>query len=404
MVTTKNHANMTRTIKIFLPIIILVVSASVAWQIFANGPKVKRLAIEVKPPLVEVLTALEQDVKIPVFTQGTVTPRTSIQLAAQVSGNITKVSSKFANGGFFKKNETLLSVDKSEYRLEITKAKAVVARAKQQLARAEVDFNQAKQEIESMGKKGSSVTAYALKRPQLEEAKANLKAAQADLEIAELQLDRCDIRAPFDGRVLEKIVGVGQYIVPGQNLAHLYAVDIAEVRLPISETQAGLLDIPYSYQGIKQKKSGPSVTLQGKFAGRNHSWQGDIVRTEGGIDEKNRLLYVVAQVLNPYKQDLTQPDRPPLSMGMFVQAEIDGRQFNGTYVLPRSALHGNDVVWLLNKESRLELLKVTVLFRGPNHVYINGGIENGDSVIISPLDAIVNGMLLRVADMTLNLE
>jgi len=395
---------MTGTIKIFFPVIILIVGASVAWQIFANGPKVKRLAVEVKPPLVEVLTALEQDIKIPVLTQGTVTPRTSIQLAAQVSGKITNVSSKFANGGFFKNNEVLLTVDKSEYRLAITKAKAIVARAKQQLAKAEVEFNQAKQEIESMGKKSHSVTAYALKRPQLEEAKANLKAAQADLEIAKLQLKRCDIRASFDGRVLEKMVGVGQYIVPGQNLAHLYAVDIAEVRLPISETQAGLLDIPYSYQDVKQDKSGPMVNFQGKFAGRIYSWQGEVVRTEAGIDEKNRLLYLVAQVLNPYDQDLAQPERPPLSMGMFVQAEIEGRQFSETYVVPRSALHGNNIVWLLNKESRLELLKVSVLFRGPDHVYINGGIKNGDSIIISPLDAVVDGMLLRVADITFNKE
>jgi len=395
---------MTRNIKVYLPIVILSISASVAWQIFANGPKVKRLAIEVKPPLVEVLTALEQDVKIPVFTQGTVTPRTTIQLSAQVSGIITKVDSTFANGGFFKQKAILLSIDKSEYRLGITKAKAVVARAKQQLAKAEVDFNQAKQEIESMGKKDSSVTAYALKRPQLEEAKANLRAAQADLEIAELQLQRCDIRAPFDGRVLEKLVGVGQYIVPGQYLARIYAVDIAEVRLPISEKQTGLMSIPYSYQGVKPGQPGPTVILQGKFAGRNYHWQGGIVRTEGGIDEKNRLLYVVAQVLNPYKQDLTQPDRPPLSMGMFVQAEIEGRRFDNTYVLPRSALHGNDVIWLLNKESRLELLKVSVLFRGPDLVYINGGISNGDSIIVSPLDAIVDGMLLRVAGNSINLE
>ncbi len=395
---------MIRTVKIVLPIIILALSAMVAWQIFANGPKVKRLAIEVKPPLVEVLTALQQDVRIPVYTQGTVTPRTSIQLAAQVSGNITKVSEKFANGGFFTKNDILLSVDKSEYRLAITKAKAIVARAKQQLAKAEVDFNQAKQEIESMGKKGKSVTAYALKRPQLEEAKANLKAARADLEIAELQLKRCDVRAPFDGRVLEKIVGVGQYIIPGQKLASLYAIDIAEVRLPLSETQVGLLDIPYSYQGVKREGPGPAVTLQGSFAGRNYRWQGEIVRTEGGIDEKNRLLYVVAQVLNPYNQDLSQPERPPLSMGMFVQAEIEGRQFNGTYVLPRSALHGNEMIWLLNKESRLELLKVSVLFRGPDHIYINNGIKNGDSVIVSPLDVVVSGMLLRVADVEFNKE
>jgi RND family efflux transporter MFP subunit len=392
---------MARPIKIILPVFILIAASGVAWQLLANSPKAKREAIRPEAPLVQTLQVQPRDVRVPVFTQGTVKPRTSITLSTEVSGRIVATAPQFADGGFFKKDDVLLRVDPNDYQLAITKADALVAGAKQQLAQAEAEYKQKQQEYHGVDR--SKITDYALRKPQYEEAAARLKAAKADLELARLQLQRCEIRAPFDGRVIEKKADIGQYVTTGSVVANIYAVDIAEVRLPLSQTQADLLDLPLILNA-SQPAAPIAVKLSGQYAGQNHTWEGEIVRTEASVDERNRLLYVVAQVQDPYSmhatrdpQDSPQSDPPPLAMGMFVQGEIQSRVLKDIYPLPRNAVHNMDTVWLLDDNTRLKIQAVRVVHRDAQHVYVAQGLKPGDTVIISPLDVAVGGMQLRLA-------
>jgi RND family efflux transporter MFP subunit len=292
----------------------------------------------------------------------------------------------------------LVRLDSEEYQLAITKAEATVASAKQQLAKAEAEYKQKQKEYSGVNL--ASVSDFALRKPEFEEAKARLKAAEADLKLASLQLRRCTIYAPFDGRVVKTLAGMGQLVMPSAALAEIYAVDIAEILLPISEAQSGLLELP-AINAFHNAANGETdnvlpVKLRGRYAGRDFTWDAEIVRTDASIDERNRLQNLIAQVDDPYglRHELT--GNAPLLMGMFVEAEIEGRLLDNIYVLPRSALHNRNTVWLLDEALQLRQQEVSIVHRGKLNVYVSDGISASDRVITSPLDVVVDGMQLRV--------
>lgn len=375
---------------------------AVAWLLIINSPRAHREAVISKPPLVQIVQVTSENVRIPVYSQGTVMPRTSINLSAEVTGRINETSPKFANGAFFKKGDVLLRINPSDYELAITKAEALVASALQQLARAEAEYRQKLEEYKGISP--DKITEYALRKPQYEEAKATLKSARADLDLAKVQLQRCNIRAPFDGRVVEKKADLGQYVTPGMVLANVYATDVAEVRLPLSQTQIHLLDLPPSVendsQDIKNAKFAKAI-LTGQVGGQEYSWDSWIVRKEAVIDEHNRLQYVVAQVNDPYALESKTLEsnvkrKSELTTGLFVTAKIEGRLLENIFVLPRQAVHNNNTVWLLDENRLLKIKTIKIVYRGEDKVYIEQGLVNGDNVIVNPLDAVINGMQVRV--------
>lgn len=398
---------MGRNSKFLLPVIIVLVGVVIAWLLLANSPKAQREATVIQLPLVKFIKVQPQDVRIPVFTQGTVKPRTSINLSAEVTGRIIEVSPKFSNGSFFKRGEVLLRINPSDYQLAITKAEALVATAKQQLARAEAEYKQKIEEYKGVTR--AKVSDYALRKPQYEEAKAKLKSAGADLDLAKVQLARCKIKAPFDGRTVKKKSDLGQYVMPGMVMAEIYSTDVAEVRLPVSQAQINLLDLPLS-TGAQSDAPLTKVKLTGHSAGQSQIWSSNIVRTEAVIDERNRLQYVVAQVEDPYSLGPDSSGRPVLNTGLFVEAEIEGRLLRNVVVLPRLAIHNDNTVWVLNTKNRLSIRRVSLIHRGENSAYVKQelspaikptdseykGISSGDRVIVSPLDAVVDGMQLRI--------
>jgi hypothetical protein len=136
-------------------------------------------------------------------------------------------------------------------------------------------------------------------------------------------LERAEIVAPYAGRVRGKDVDVGQFVTVGASVATIYAVDLAEVRLPLPDEELAFLDLPLSYRGSTNQPT-PRVTLRATFAGETHEWEGRVVRTESEIDPVSRMVHVVAEVADPYAPG-PNPNRPPLAVGMYVEAEIEGR-------------------------------------------------------------------------------
>lgn len=389
---------MIRGNRVVLPILILAAGIIVAWTLMINSPKAQRKAVVSQPPLVQVEQVISQDVRIPVFSQGTVRPSISTNLSAEVTGRIIETSPQFANGSFFKKGDVLLRINPSDYELAITKAEALVASAKQQLAKAEAEYKQKLEEYK--GIEPGKITDYALRKPQYEEAKANLKAATADLDLAKVQLQRCVIKAPFDGRVVDKKADLGQYVTPGMMLAQVYATDAAEVRLPLSQAQINLLDLPSGIDATvnhSRQQERVKVELTGLSDGKSYTWQSHIVRKEAVIDERNRLQYVVAKVNDPYSLKSADKKVPELTTGLFVEAQIEGRLMENIFVLPRQAIHNNNTVWLIDNDQRLIIKTVELIHRGEDKVYIRSGLNSGDNIIVSPLDAVIDGMQLRMA-------
>jgi multidrug efflux pump subunit AcrA (membrane-fusion protein) len=177
-------------------------------------------------------------------------------------------------------------------------------------------------------------------------------------------------------------------------VATIYAVDFAEVRLPVHDEELAFLDLPRATRAI-EPGAGATVIVRARFAGAVHEWRGEVVRTEGELDPRTRMVTVVARVKDPYAR---MNGRPPLAVGLFVEAEILGADFDGVVVLPRSALRGGDRVLIVDSDDRLRFRDVDVLRLSRDEVYIRGGLERGERVCVSPLEGAVDGMSVRTPD------
>ena len=319
--------------KAILPIVIILISALATRALVRSRPEVKTQEVTPLAPLVRVIETVRQDLDLNVRAQGTVLPRTETTLIAQVAGTVIKVSSSFETGGFFSRGETLVELDPRDYKVAVRRARAQVAQAHLQVVQQEAEAEVAIEEWQQLGE--GEPTALVMREPQVAQARAGLEAALAELEKAELDLERTLIKAPFDGRVRSKRVDRGQFLTPGAALATIHATDYAEIRLPVPDDQLAYLDLPFAYR-TATSKTGPEVTLRARFGREQHSWRGRIVRTEGELDSRSRMLNLVARVDEPYAA--TEAGRPPLAIGLFVEAEIVGRPTPGVIVLPRSAL------------------------------------------------------------------
>lgn len=369
---------------------ILMVAIFIATLLFVFKPKAEKIAVKDVPPLAEFVLASYQNIAIPVASQGNINAKTNIKLVAEVSGRVTQMAQLKLNGGFFKKNEPLLSIDDIDYRLAITKARALVSSAEQQLARVKTEAEQARFDLKQIGRDPSSSTAYALRKPHLAEAEANLQAAKADLEIAELQLRRTQVNAPFDGRVVKKQVDIGQYVTPGTLLADIYSTETVETRLPVSLKEIELLGL-----GLRNEQSqinAIKVVLTSEYSGHSFKWDAKLSHTEGELDARNRLVYVVVEIDDPYRKDETDPDRPPLTPGMFVKAKLIGVPRKNVIVLSREALRHGGEVWLVDAEEKLQSRKVELYSKDRLFIYIKSGLKNNDRVIINAINFPVNGM------------
>ncbi|PIE41583.1 MAG: efflux transporter periplasmic adaptor subunit [Gammaproteobacteria bacterium] len=381
---------MKKILKFILPVLILFISILVAFVLVQNRPKAVHKPVEIKHPLVSVAEVNSATLSVPVFTRGTVTPGTEIQLASEVGGQVLKISPNFENGGFFRKGDELLRIDPLEYDVNIKRAQANVAQARQVMLQAKAEMK-ARQRV-----KGGTRNKLATYEVQVKQAEAAFAAASAELAAAKLQKQRTVIRAPFDGRVRLKTVNLGQYVRPGMQLGAIYAVDIAEIRLPLSDRQVGLVDVPLDFDSVNEP--GPMVTLVGQYGGEKYQWLGQVVRAEGGLDQRNRLLYVVAHVEDPYAKDPKQPGRPPLASGFFVDAKIKGRTHHNLFVVPRRSVRNGNQIWVVGPDNKLQRRELGVLYKGKDSIYVKSGLQNGDRVVLSQLDIAVEGMEVRTVN------
>ena len=384
-----------RILKIFLPVLIVAAGVYGAWRMVETRPEILKKPVEMVVPTVRVVTVKPEHLRLSVYSQGTVTARTVTDLIPEISGKVLYVSPSLAAGGFFKEGEVLLRIDPKDYELALTRAGAEVAQAELRLEQERAEADVAEKEWEKLGG-GVDASPLVLREPQVAQVTAALQAARAALEQAKLDLERTEVKAPFNGRVRRESVDVGQYVSRGASLAQLYSIDVAEVRLPLPDEDLAYVNIPLSYRYDENSDSaGPEVLLRADWAGSEYVWNGKIVRTEGEIDAATRMLYAVAQVKDPYARG-NDPKRPPLAVGMFVRAEILGNLLPGAVVLPRVALHGSDTVYVIDSENRLRFRRVEVFKRERETVIVRSGLEARDVVCISPLETVADGMEVRV--------
>ena len=377
--------------RVLAPAAILLGGFALAALLIATGPSVEQRAPDRAAPLVRVVEAQLQTVQLRVRAHGTVVPRTESDLVPEVSGRVVEISPSLVSGGFFRKDEVLLRIDPLDHEVALEQARAGLARATSDLADARKDHGRqsdlSKRQATSDAQRDDAVNRLAVANATLREAKAVLSRAERDLA-------RTEVTAPYNGRVRTERVDVGQFVNRGAAIATIYAIDYAEVRLPIHDDELAYLELPLVYDEAATAQP-VAVTLSARFAGARHEWQGEIVRTEGELDPRTRMVVAVARVIAPYAK---QDGRPPLSVGLFVDAEITGAQAKDIVVLPRSALRGGDRVFVVSEDGTLRNREVDVLRIVRDQVYLRGDLERGERVCVSALEGAVDGMLVRVSE------
>lgn len=386
---------MRKVVRKFLPIglILLSIGLVVVMVTIAKGKRPEKKDQAQAAILVDVIEAEVRSLNFIVNSQGTVTPRTETTLVSEVSGKVVNVSADFVAGGFFRKGDTLLQIDPSDYETAVKRAEAALASRQAKLADETARSEQALRDWTNLGRNGTP-SDLVLRKPQLLDAQANVSAAEADLQKARRDLQRTRITVPYDGLVRQKLVDVGQYVTPGTRLGVSFAIDTAEIRLPLSRDDIAYLELPSAVEA--EDNSYPPVLLKSTEAGEVRSWQAKIIRTEGVVDEASRVIYAVAQVVDPYRV-LGKSTQEELKVGTFVRAEIQGLAADNVVVLPRYALLANDTVLVANDQRQLEIRPVTVLRAEPQLVYITAGLSGGEKVVTTTLEAPIPGTRLTIS-------
>jgi len=379
-------------LKITLPVVALVLAAFGASLLAGMQTPPESVVPPARAPVVRVQTIALADHRFLVESQGTIRPRTESRVVPAVAGRVLWVSEDFVSGGFLDEGAPMLRIDPYDYEQAVVRAAAEVAAAKLRLAQEQAEADVARAEWEELGEgPPPDLTARV---PHLENARASVAAAEANLVRTQHDLERTEIKAPYAGRVRDKTVDVGQFVSPGNQLGTIYAIDYAEIRLPLPDKDlAYLSEMPLVYRG-QRRTQGPEVVLRADFAGRRHEWTGRLVRTEGEIDAASRMVHAVAQVRDPYGRG-NDPDRPPLAVGMYVTAEILGDVAELVAIIPRAALRGDDSVWVLDADNRLRIRTVEVLRLHGGEAVIGNGLANGERVVLSSLDFVTEGMAVN---------
>jgi multidrug efflux system membrane fusion protein len=380
--------------RVILPIVILAAGLLVAWLFLVNKKDPQRAAPPKMPVRVEATRLNPQSYPITLESRGTVRPRTESTLIPEVSGSIIEISPKFNSGKFFEKGDILLQLDPTDYESAVTIARAEVAQAGVALEEEKARVEQALENWKELGRTGQP-NPLVLRQPQLAETHARIASAQASLDRATRNLERTKIRAPYAGRILEKMVDIGQYVSPGTVLAQIYAVDYVEIRLPLTNDQLAFIDLPEQYRGDSDPIDNfPPVTLKGDYGGKTYQWKGNIVRVEGAIDQRSRQLFVVAHVDDPYAP--SESGKPPLKVGLFVEAIIEGNTLDNLFVLPRTAVRAGSEILLVDDQNQLQRVTIDPLWSDTDSILVLAdpaiGLVPGALLCITPISFATNGM------------
>jgi RND family efflux transporter MFP subunit len=362
----------------------------------ASKPTPPKKPIEDNSPLVDILILKSESVTFEVKAHGVVKPRTETTLVSEVSGVVQRISDDFVVGGYFKQGDLLLKIDPTEYQVSVEQAKARLAGQKAKYLQEEAKAEQARREWDLTGRSRKSAPILALREPFLLEAKANMQSAEADLKKAQQKLDRTTIRAPYDGMVKIKQADVGQFVATGTQLGVTFAIDYAEVRLPLTDQDLAYIDVPEWGMSAEQQTKSP-VELVANYAGREQIWQAELIRMEGVVNEQSRVHYAVVRVSDPYAIINQSSTQKPLKMGTFVTAYIKGKQEDNLIKIPRDAFRDLTSILVSDKSNKLYQRNLEIVRAEADFVYVRSGLEEGDRVVMTAIESPVEGMKLRIS-------
>ncbi len=384
--------------------VLLVLTVGVAGFSILFGFRPKPAELEPPRPIPMVTTTPTRigEGAIQVRGSGIVRPSAEVTIAPQVGGRVTWVSSAFVSGGRFAGGQALLRVDPVDYENSVEAASAEVAQRSVDVLTADEEVAIARDEYQRLARREGfdpnldSASALLLRKPQLRAAQAALRSANARLEDARLALERTWIRAPFDGIVRDETVDLGQFVSPGQVLGSMYGTDEVEIVVPLSDNNAALISNLWQAQPGEEATRIP-VEIRSDYGGHEYDWVGYVDRAESALDEQTRTVDVVVRVPRPFEPTQAQPDRPPLLIGSYATADIEGTSFDRFAIVPTEAVRDDGMVWTVESDTILVMKAIEFVQEIEGEAIVLGPLDVGTLVIVSALRFVTNGMTVQVA-------
>ena len=330
----------------------------------SSGLKVAK-PLSSKAVYVSIVKVKAQDNLIEVRGTGSIVVRNLIDLVPQVSGRIIWVAESFKRGGSFFANERLLQIDPKDFELAVaqTAADRLSAESNYQLAKAQSDAAIANYAILNPG---ADVPPLVAKTPQLEQAKAQIAAASAREQIAQLNLERTNYSLPFSGRVVDSQAEVGQLLNQGQKFGEAFDIESIEALVPISPSDLAILEPAV---GRKAKVNLGEVVLSATVA-----------RVSPNLDERTRFAQLYLSLQN----------QTNLYPGSFIDVVIEGPRLRDTVLLPEAAEQINESVWTMSG-GKLKKAQPKFINRKVSGVIVENFVT-GDGVVLGTVPGAKEGM------------
>lgn len=380
-----------KLLKLSGPVLVLASAVGVVLLLKATAPEPQTDEAPPRPVTVYTHLAERSDAVLNVQTQGEVRARTMINLTAQVGGRVVSVSPEYVEGGRFDPDTVLMKIDDSDYRLALREAEAAVAAAELSVEQALADADVARKQLRDI----PNASSLSLKKPQIAEAKARREAALAALDLARLNLERTNIRLPFEGRVASTSVHIGEVINTGSMLGEVFSTDRVEVRLPLNNRQLSALGLPIGFAA--DGNAAPEVAFTADVAGITQHWTGHLVRIDAAVDASTRLIYATAEVEDPYGLGRSE-EGMPLAVGLFVEAEVVGRSLENTVRIPSKGLRPGNQLFVVDASGLLDIRTAEVAHTSAEHAIISKGLRPGERLVVSALRNPISGMALSTID------
>ena len=343
---------------------------------------------------VDVVVAKRENYPLRVNANGIVEADTRGNMVTQIQGEIVSVSEQFKTGGIFKKGDTLLQIDDRDYIAEVSRSLASLSQAKASYQQEQANAQQAETDWQRLGNT-EPAPPLVLRKPQLAAAQAQLDSANAAYQSAQLNLERTKVKAPYTGRVIRRDAALGQFVSMGSVLGEIFATDVIEVKLPLSQYE-------YSQLGLENadlKQSPLTVILSSKLGNNTTTWQAKLTRTDSTFDPNTRQINAVATVDNPFS-DSTQAT---LKIGQFVDAQIQGRIVENVFVLPNRSIREGSSVFVA-RDKRLIKLPIEVIWQDDKNTLVAAGLTDNELVVTTSLNGSVTGSKVKFAEPAANTE
>ncbi len=363
--------------------------------IYSTEPTAERETASLRRAMLVDVIEVEQSTYRPVIVEtGTVAPSKEIQLAPQIGGRIVDLHPEFTPGGFIEKGDVLLRIEKADYENRLAQRQSELKQAETDLDLEMGRQDVARRDFELLGERlPEGENNLVLREPQLAAAQVRVDAAKAAVEQAKLDLERTELRSPFDAQILSRMANLGSQVSEGMPVAHIVGIDRYWVMATVAPSKLPFIRFP------KGEEAGAEVELIKRSAGKqNASRLGRLYRLVGELEENTRLAKIVIQVEDPLNRQADATDLPPLLVGEFLEVRITGKPLENVVRMPLDYLRKNDTAWVMSGEGKLEIRKLEILFKDANHAYVLSGLSGGERIVTSNLSRVTEGAELRTKE------